>query len=65
MFSGFKLPRAIRTYPPELGRLTTEIYNKQHARKNSCPFGMLWIEIVMYLQPESNKNRVGKGEVKY
>ena len=65
MYSGTKILRPIITYPLEFTRITAEISNKQNVIKSSCPSKMLWVELIMFFQPERNKNRVIKRKVKY
>ena len=42
---------------------SAKTFNKQHVRKGLCPSDMLWVELIIFFQPERNikhsKNRNG------
>ena len=65
MFSGAEKPRPNINSPLEFTWMTAKFLNKQHVRKNVCPTEMLWVELIMFFQPQYNikQSRNRKGQI--
>ena len=64
MFSGSIIPRPIITHLLEFKWITAKLSNIENVRISSCHTEMLWVELIMFFQPERNtkqsKNRKNK-----
>ena len=64
MFSGAKIAGPVIIYPLQFTLITTKFSKNQHIRKSFSPTEMLCVELIMFFQPEPNKNRLRKGKFK-